>query len=549
MKKHLKYHTLLFLMILTLPLLSSCRQNENSESPLKIKVDHLKILKAYYGESFSNIDNTDDIEHNIFVIDQVKEGLDKYSFPERNSFLKHLEKGELEKLQSEITRVSKSIGIDKRLASQLLFLSSRLYRMEHDKTGEDVEEKIDAANAKARELFPDNPDLNEHIGNSLNTINETEGAIEYFQKALTFIESHEADNPLYKRQQIRLYRTLGATYSIINEHENALKSLEKGIELAQQYLDKDDILIAKLYKEIAVLYYQTNEIKSALENIILAQNIIEKNRNNNSFVCDIYNTLAAIYNKQNDHRAKDYYIKSIDATKYYYGTVSKELIETNVNFAYYYKKQNDYSAALKLYTKNISMIDTNYVRLKYYLPKQLYYIAESYFDLKQYTNALEYYNKAIEQKIKHDTVSSEEMIDILIGKALTLQELEEYEEAKWNYNKTLELSSKIYTPESYKIGGLYNHIGLFYDFIEETEKALDYYHQAISIYKKNNMQSSFQLAAVYYNTASSHYYLSQYKEAQKYMTLSYDIYNEIYGPDHPETKSAKEGMETIAEEL
>lgn len=537
----------LTLIILTL---IACGNITGENKPVAIKLDYQKILKAHHKDYFVNIDNTDDITVSIQIIDTIKEGLDKYNFPERNSLLKLLEKGELGEMQEIIIELTEKKLEDKRLASQLWFLNARIYEIDFLYiTTENMKEKKVNAYQKINDFLPDNPDYNENVAKQFFANNDIEEAIYYSLKALDFISKNESDNILYKEQLVRLNNELGTYYSQKGENSSALEYLEQSLKLINDFQIKNSVLIVQTNILTSAIYYELGKYKTALGYATLAENNLEKLKIPGYWKSFTYNTLALLNEELATEKTEYYYNKTIDSGIYYYGNNHNELITYRSNYASYYLDCKIYDSAIFYYEKNIEIIKKNQTRLEHRLPKQYNYIGHTYSKMEMPEKAIEYYTKALTIQNEVGNFLTDDTINILINMALPLQKLEKYEEAL-QYNKTaLEIALNIYSKAHPKIAFIYNRLGFSYELIDKTKSAIDYYDRAIAIYKKNNMENSDEIANVYFNKAQSLYYLEKYREAHSSLSLSYSIYNKIYGPAHPDTQKVKEGLTIVESSL
>jgi len=103
-----------------------------------------------------------------------------------------------------------------------------------------------------------------------------------------------------------------------------------------------------------------------------------------------------------------------------------------------------------------------------------------------------------------------------------------YSEALKYDEKQLEEDLRYFKEQSAEIAVDYNNIGLDYDNLKEYNKALEYYKKAMKIDEIVLPQNSIERATTYYNIASSYASLEEYNLSLDYFhkTLKIDIYEE-----------------------
>ncbi len=113
-----------------------------------------------------------------------------------------------------------------------------------------------------------------------------------------------------------------------------------------------------------------------------------------------------------------------------------------------------------------------------------YYLAQDFFDKGDYSSALEFHHKQLQEDLKY------------------------------------------YPEVSLEIALDYNNIGLDYDELKNYEKALEFYLKTMKIDEQTLEQNSTERSTTYYNVANSYFSLNQYENAIKYYlkALKIDIY-------------------------
>ena len=155
-----------------------------------------------------------------------------------------------------------------------------------------------------------------------------------------------------------------------------------------------------------------------------------------------------------------------------------------------------------------------------------------YRDLGQYSEAKEYYEKAliIKKEIygeKHGDVAAS-----YNNLGIVYRNLGQYSEAKEYYEKALIIRKEIYGEKHGDVAASYNNLGIVYRILGQYNKAKEYYEKALIIRKEIYGEKHGHVAASYDNLGIVYTNLGQYSEAKEYYEQALVIRKEFYGEKH-----------------
>ena len=155
-----------------------------------------------------------------------------------------------------------------------------------------------------------------------------------------------------------------------------------------------------------------------------------------------------------------------------------------------------------------------------------------YRNLGQYSEAKEYYEKAliIRKEIygeKHGNVAA-----TYNNLGIVCRNLGQYSEAKEYNEKALIITKEIYGEKHGDVAASYKNLGGVYRDLGQHSKAKEYYEKALIIGKETYGEHHGYVAASYYNLGIVYNDLGQYSEAKEYHEKALIIRKEIFGEKH-----------------
>jgi len=319
--------------------------------------------------------------------------------------------------------------------------------------------------------------------------------IDPYNEAILAFETFLNNYPNSKRRD-EVYQYLINVYTLTNNYQNALKSLER--------IENKDFVIRKIYQQIAYNYgielFQKSEYVECIKTLALAQkypidsHIDAKSR---------YWTADANYMLKN-------YISAIDGYKQYLRMpgANTQILKSDAyyNIAYSYLQLEDTTSAVenfRIYIQQNS-IDKNKLSDSYMR------LADSYFMEKDNAQAIYYYDIAIK-------TGTNVQDQALYYKALTLGVTND-KNAK--ISALLDLVNN-YSHSKYIQDALYE-IAFTYKIVPDYPKSIIYFQQLLNDYPNTNKEA---IARV--EMADAYYKQYNYKQAE----IEYLIVLEKFGHD------------------
>ncbi len=233
--------------------------------------------------------------------------------------------------------------------------------------------------------------------------------------------------------------------------------------------------------------------------------------------------------RNNPGRAMIYYFEGIRASK---NSEDPEILKLRVylmgNMGTIFTEFNDPERAIKYYQDAFDLA----FRIGFTIEqiKNLTWIGKVYHNMKEYDNAIEFYNQANEINLSYGNKKWE--LSIRNSKGWTLLEAGRYEEALHAYETNLKQVERygddFYIYKFYAI----NNIGEVYHFKGEYDMAIQKYKEVIQLkeekkgFKEKNQESYFnsiyELAGVYRDKGDTDMAIEAYQRAEEFSETLYN---------------------------
>jgi tetratricopeptide (TPR) repeat protein len=267
----------------------------------------------------------------------------------------------------------------------------------------------------------------------------------------------------------------------IQQNNEEIERLLYQINLA----NPDNIpLLSNLYLQLGDLYQENYELAAALDayNRVLEMN---EGRNEEVLVAKVYNNIGVLYGKKGDYdTALDYHKKSLDIKEKVLGTEHPDTATAYNNIAGIYKSKGDYDTALDYYKKSLD-IKEKVLGTEHPSTATAYNnIGQIYSSKGDYDTALYYYKKAVAiwEKVlgtEHpDTATAYNNIGQIY------ESKGDYDTALDYYKKSLDIRETVLGTEHPSTATSYNNIAGAYKSKGDYDTALNYYKKAVIILKK-----------------------------------------------------------------
>jgi tetratricopeptide (TPR) repeat protein len=129
------------------------------------------------------------------------------------------------------------------------------------------------------------------------------------------------------------------------------------------------------------------------------------------------------------------------------------------------------------------------------------------------------------------------------GLAMTKGDQGEYTEALSFYEQALEIKKKSLPANHPSLGDSYNNIGLVYSKMGEYSKALTFYEQALEIQKKSLPANHPSLGNSYNNIGLVYYNMGEYSKALSFYEEALEIQKKSLPANHPDVKAVLRSIE------
>lgn len=148
----------------------------------------------------------------------------------------------------------------------------------------------------------------------------------------------------------------------VAEYEKAEKWYGELLEISKSILEDNDLNIATIYNNLAVVYLRKGQYERA-ENLAQKSLQIRSNKlgENHPDTADSYNVLAGVYERQRKHtKAEELYKKNISICEQVHGKNHPDTARNYNNLAYVYIRQKEYVKAEELLNRSISICEQVY---------------------------------------------------------------------------------------------------------------------------------------------------------------------------------------------
>lgn len=338
-----------------------------------------------------------------------------------------------------------------------------------------------------------------NIGLAYDGMGETDKALSLFFKAIDIFEkASETMHPNYAS----FHNNIGNVYAKLDEYEKALPYYQKALDIREKVLGIADHETAVSYYSIGMCYHHMNNYDKAIEYCGKAAYICDQTvGTTHPDTAVMYKQIALICTEKAYYRqALEFFFKSLSAQEKTQGIKPTQIAESYNNIGITYSYLGEHDKAIEYIQKALA------IKVKYYGPEHLE-TASTYgnlafvlFSQGDYDKVLEYHFKAL--KIKERQSGSNQ----------------------------------------YDVAVTYNNIGYVYYVKGDYENAIEFYSRALSILEKEDPSNASLIASVYNNCGLVYKAEKDNALALFHFSYAYQIWNNIFGPNHPHTQQAANGI-------
>ncbi|MDJ0556737.1 MAG: tetratricopeptide repeat protein [Microcoleaceae cyanobacterium MO_207.B10] len=332
------------------------------------------------------------------------------------------------------------------------------------------------------------------------------------------------------------FTKLGSFYQYQGFYPQAQPWLEKGREIAEKQLDKNNSDVATAYTYLALLYSSQGRYSEAEP---LYQQAIEIDKislpENHPELATHLNNLAELYKSQGRYsEAEPLYQKAIEIVKIALPENHPSLATQLNNLAGLYEYQGRYSEAEPLYQQAIEIDKIALPENHPSLAISLNNLANLYRSQGRYSEAEPLYQQAIEI-VKIALPENHPYLAISLNNLGGLYEYQgRYSEAEPLYQQAIEID-KISLPENHpSLARDLNNLAALYKSQGRYSEAEPLYQQAIEIDKISLPENHPERAAHLGNLANLYESQGRYSEAEPLYQQAIEIHKISLPENHPE---------------
>lgn len=232
--------------------------------------------------------------------------------------------------------------------------------------------------------------------------------------------------------------------------------------------------IAKAYFYAATAYRVKTDFAMARVYFDSALSVAQEIENN-IIVSYCYNSLGYIYQRMADYaNALSFYHLFYKTSIANRDTISQAIALNNIGIVHYYQKQ--YTGALEYYEKAVDILQT-VEGGKIKIASNYNNIGTIHQEMKNYGLALEFYNKALLLHLENDYKPG--LINVYNNLGSTHRLINEPEKAIDNIMKSIELSKQL--DDKFTLASAYNELGMVHVQMENWENAIEYFNNSIQL--------------------------------------------------------------------
>jgi len=319
-----------------------------------------------------------------------------------------------------------------------------------------------------------------------------------YDSALFYLKQGAKAYNLSDRTTLTISSIYGNMASILfyqGEYDKAIKMGKKKIHLYDS-LEKGGVSLARGYTNVGSYYYEKGDVQNALNYYLKAKEVFDAEEEYTTTHATLIANIANVYKGQKDiDKAIEFYKLAIEI----YGDISKQSIEyvsALNNLGAIYLGEKNHELALATFKKALDILNQMELR-SYGLANTLNLLGQVDEDLGRFTQAKDYYSKALALSEEIDYKKGLANSHHLLGNILILQK---------NLKDGISHCKKSYalSEESNLIATLRNScecLYLGYKQLGDSEKALKYYQLFIqnrdSLYNEENTREVTQKAMQY----------------------------------------------------
>ena len=321
-----------------------------------------------------------------------------------------------------------------------------------------------------------------------------------------------------------------------NASEKLPSPLREAVKEKQTY---DDILTELTAYSLVTLDYEGNLSIHRLVQEVIRDNLKQEQAEWRTCCVEILNKLRYYDFSTVEYRAR---FRSLVPHIIFVttGPINDELTEKVANLYYFlgcgFDESADYSQSLEYYNKALTIREKVLGKEHPDTARIYNNIAVVYDHKGDYDRALEFYGKALTICEKVSGKEHPNTASTYNNMAVAYDHKGDYDRALEYHDKALKIREKVLGEEHPDTATTYNNMALVYSEKGDYDRALEFYGKALTIHEKVLGKEHPNTATTYNNMAVVYYTKSDYDRALEFYIKALTIREKVLGKENPKTK-------------
>ena len=306
-------------------------------------------------------------------------------------------------------------------------------------------------------------------------------------------------------EQGRYYHALGYIKDQQGDHQEALSSYERSLEIRKKSLPANHPDLATSYNNIGGVYEHMGEFSTALSSYERSLEIRKKSLPaNHPDLATSYNNIGSVYDNMGEFStALSSYERALEIRKKSLPANHPDLATSYNNIGGVYEHMGEFSTALSSYERALEIRKKSLPANHPDLTNSYFCVGSVYEHMGEFSTALSFFERALEIRKKSLPANHPDLAT--------------------SYNN---------------IGGVYEHMG-------EFSTALSSYERALEIRKKSLPANHPDLTNSYFCVGSVYEHMGEFSTALSFFERALEIYQKSLPDDHPHLKNVRQGIEML----